>query len=135
MSLMRYLVLSELVSLLPEAYPSAPKFHITQYSHTAWRMQDGVFSGSPQKIAQMQDGYLWIGTANGPLRFDGVRFAPWGDLSGHRELAAANILLCSGRAMAVYGSRGIPLLPLERSATDTILIERRVCEFDCGSTR
>jgi len=50
---------------------------ISQYAHTAWRLQDGIFSGSPYVITQTADGYLWIGTRNGLVRFDGVRFVPW----------------------------------------------------------
>jgi signal transduction histidine kinase/ligand-binding sensor domain-containing protein len=53
-----------------------PTRHISQYRHTAWRVQDGVFSGTPNAITQTQDGYLWIGTAAGLFHFDGVRFVP-----------------------------------------------------------
>jgi ligand-binding sensor domain-containing protein len=54
-----------------------PTRHISQYAHTAWRIQDGVFSGTPNAISQTQDGYVWIGTESGLVRFDGVRFVPW----------------------------------------------------------
>jgi ligand-binding sensor domain-containing protein len=54
-----------------------PSRHISQYAHTTWRIQDGVFSGAPHAITQTTDGYLWIGTEAGLLRFDGVRFVPW----------------------------------------------------------
>ena len=54
-----------------------PSLHISQYAHTAWRIQDGVFSGAANAITQTTDGYLWIGTTAGLLRFDGVRFVPW----------------------------------------------------------
>ena len=54
-----------------------PSRHISQYAHTAWRIQDGVFSGTPFAVTQTTDGYLWIGTRSGLLRFDGVRFVPW----------------------------------------------------------
>ena len=50
---------------------------LTQYGHTAWRIQDGAFSGNPNALAQTPDGYLWIGTQSGLLRFDGVRFVPF----------------------------------------------------------
>ena len=50
---------------------------ITQYAHTVWRNRDGYFASAPFAIAQTKDGYIWIGTATGLLRFDGVRFAPW----------------------------------------------------------
>jgi signal transduction histidine kinase/ligand-binding sensor domain-containing protein len=54
-----------------------PFRHISQYAHTTWRIQDGVFSGAPHAITQTTDGYLWIGTEAGLLRFNGVRFVPW----------------------------------------------------------
>ena len=47
---------------------------ISQYAHTAWRTQDGAFSGTPNAIMQTADGYIWIGTQAGLVRFDGVRF-------------------------------------------------------------
>ena len=54
-----------------------PHQHISQYGHTAWRMQDGAFDGVPNVITQTTDGYLWIGTTAGLLRFDGARFVVW----------------------------------------------------------
>jgi signal transduction histidine kinase len=54
-----------------------PGRQINQYGHTAWRMQDGVFGGMPTAITQTTDGYLWIGTKTGLVRFDGMRFVPW----------------------------------------------------------
>src|SRR5882762_9796122 len=67
-----------------------PSRHISQYAHTAWRVQDGVFSGSPNAIAQTTDGYLWIGTQGGLLRFDGVRFVPWAPPDG-QHLPSSNV--------------------------------------------
>jgi Mn2+/Fe2+ NRAMP family transporter len=40
-------------------------------------VQEGVFNGTPSSIAQTTDGYLWIGTNSGLIRFDGVRFVDW----------------------------------------------------------
>lgn len=54
-----------------------PKNTITQYGHTAWRVRDGYFAGSPVTITQTRDGFLWVGTDAGMIRFDGVRFVPW----------------------------------------------------------
>lgn len=50
---------------------------LSQYAHAAWRIQDGFFSGAPQAITQTADGYLWIGTEGGLVRFDGMRFVRW----------------------------------------------------------
>jgi signal transduction histidine kinase/ligand-binding sensor domain-containing protein len=54
-----------------------PTLAISQYAHTAWRIEDGAFGGMPNAIAQTTDGYLWIGTDAGIVRFDGVRFIAW----------------------------------------------------------
>jgi len=52
---------------------------LTQFSHAAWRSQDGYFDGMPSAITQTKDGYLWIGTMSGLVRFDGVHFVNWKD--------------------------------------------------------
>jgi PAS domain S-box-containing protein len=54
-----------------------PNKRLTQYSHTAWRIQDGFLPNIPWWISQTKDGYLWVGGGNGASRFDGVRFTPW----------------------------------------------------------
>ena len=54
-----------------------PSLAISQYAHTAWTARDGFAKGPIQSIAQTSDGYLWLGTEFGLLRFDGVRAVPW----------------------------------------------------------
>ena len=54
-----------------------PNKRLTQYAHTAWRMQEGFLPNTPFWISQTKDGYLWVGGNSGALRFDGVRFTPW----------------------------------------------------------
>ncbi len=63
---------------------------ISQYGHTAWRIEEGVFAGTPNVIAQTADGYLWIGTQAGLMRFDGVRFVSWRPPEGN-ELPSSRI--------------------------------------------
>src|SRR6185369_12781597 len=48
-----------------------------QFSHTAWKTRDGFTKGRINAIAQTPDGYLWLGTDLGLVRFDGVRALPW----------------------------------------------------------
>lgn len=59
------------------AWAVDPGRHLTQYAHTAWRVRDGVFSGAVVTVAQTASGYIWIGTVNGLVQFDGVRFVAW----------------------------------------------------------
>jgi hypothetical protein len=63
-----------------------PDLRMSQYAHTSWRVQDGAFNGIPTAIVQTADGYLWIGTSSGLMRFDGVRFVPWMPPPGGPEL-------------------------------------------------
>jgi signal transduction histidine kinase/ligand-binding sensor domain-containing protein len=54
-----------------------PSLDVSQYAHTTWRVRDGFSKGIVTSLAQTPDGYLWVGTELGLLRFDGVRPAPW----------------------------------------------------------
>jgi signal transduction histidine kinase/ligand-binding sensor domain-containing protein len=54
-----------------------PSLDVSQYAHTAWKVRDGFARGGIHWIAQTPDGYLWLGTEFGLLRFDGVRTVPW----------------------------------------------------------
>src|SRR6185369_16383056 len=64
------------------AWALDPDRRISQYGHTAWRLSDGDFSSEPYRITQTRDGFLWIGTADGLLRFDGTRFVRWSPPDG-----------------------------------------------------
>ena len=61
----------------PCAFASNPALDINQYAHTAWTARQGFFDGVVRAITQTQDGYLWLGTELGLVRFDGVRAVPW----------------------------------------------------------
>ena len=39
-----------------------------------WDMDEGLPQSSISDIAQTPDGYLWIGTVDGLVRFDGIHF-------------------------------------------------------------
>jgi ligand-binding sensor domain-containing protein/signal transduction histidine kinase len=59
------------------AFALDPSLDISQYAHTSWKIRDGFTKGIISEIAQTPDGYLWLGTEFGLLRFDGVRAVPW----------------------------------------------------------
>ena len=52
-----------------------PDKPITQYIHQGWTTVQGLPQNSVLSMAQTADGYLWFGTEEGLVRFDGVRFA------------------------------------------------------------
>jgi hypothetical protein len=49
---------------------------VSQYAHTAWTFRSGFLNGAVYAIAQTREGYLWLGTQSGVVRFDGVRAVP-----------------------------------------------------------
>ena len=53
-----------------------PSLDISQYAHVAWTLRNGFLNGAVYTIAQTTDGYLWLGTQSGVVRFDGVRAVP-----------------------------------------------------------
>jgi signal transduction histidine kinase/ligand-binding sensor domain-containing protein len=66
-----------LLACCPRASALNPSLDINQYAHKAWTIRDGFFKGIIYAIAQTPDGYLWLGTEFGLLRFDGVQRVPW----------------------------------------------------------
>lgn len=62
--------------LLQLATPAAaldPGVLLQDYNHTVWTVKDGAPTAI-QSLAQTPDGWLWLSTATGLYRFDGVRF-------------------------------------------------------------
>ena len=54
---------------------SAPAASLLQeYRITKWETDDGLPENSATAMVQTPDGYLWFGTYNGLVRFDGVKF-------------------------------------------------------------
>jgi ligand-binding sensor domain-containing protein len=70
-------MLAGLLMAGPCTFALNPALDVSQYAHTAWKIRDGFVKGSILSIAQTPDGYLWVGTAFGLSRFDGVRNVPW----------------------------------------------------------
>ena len=52
----------------------APGDPIPQYVHEQWTIEDGLPVNALTRLIQTRDGYLWLTTYDGLVRFDGVRF-------------------------------------------------------------
>jgi ligand-binding sensor domain-containing protein/signal transduction histidine kinase len=70
------------VCLIRPAYPIDPDRAMSQYVHDRWGTDQGFPSGPVYAITQTPDGYLWIGTEAGLVRFDGWTFQLVKDDSG-----------------------------------------------------
>jgi len=51
--------------------PSTP---LANFGRQAWAMENGLPQNTVQALAQTKDGFLWLGTESGLVRFDGVEF-------------------------------------------------------------
>ena len=51
-----------------------PQRVLTQYIHQNWQVEAGLPQRTVSAIAQTADGYIWLGTEGGLVRFDGVNF-------------------------------------------------------------
>ncbi len=54
---------------------------LTQYAHRIWGQEEGLFQPTIYSIDQTKDGFLWLGTQDSLIRFDGIHF---------REFTSAN---------------------------------------------
>lgn len=86
--LLRYLLATSLAALplygaaAQSAQPAQPAPLLSDYTHSAW----GALQGAPVdvlKFAQGRDGWLWIATATGLYRYDGVHFERTDSVYGH----------------------------------------------------
>ncbi|HOW51124.1 MAG TPA: two-component regulator propeller domain-containing protein [bacterium] len=55
-------------------YALSPDREITQYIHESWIDKDGLPVNTIVAVTQTPDGYLWLATEEGLVRFDGLRF-------------------------------------------------------------
>ncbi len=135
---------------------SAPEKKLSQYVLDAWGLEDGLPQNSIFCILQARDGYLWMGTQGGLVRFDGVRFKTF-DKHNVPQMAGSWVqalyednrgrlwigyydggLLCleAGRFKAVPALAGIPVSDVLREADGNILVgtaDRGVIRLNPGS--
>jgi signal transduction histidine kinase/ligand-binding sensor domain-containing protein/DNA-binding response OmpR family regulator len=61
------------------AFALDPHRAVTQYVQSTWDSRQGLPRNYVTDIVQTSDGYLWLGTQAGLVRFDGVRFTVYDD--------------------------------------------------------
>jgi ligand-binding sensor domain-containing protein len=79
------LVLWLALSLSGSAYAIDPNRAMSQYIRDRWGTEQGFPRGPVYAIAQSNDGYLWIGTSAGLVRFDGLKFRFLRDVPGLQD--------------------------------------------------
>jgi ligand-binding sensor domain-containing protein/signal transduction histidine kinase len=113
---------------------------VTQYSIAQWGHRDGLPSTAIYALAQTPDGYLWLGTSDGLVRFDGLHFVQVplsvGDMAFGRVRAllvgrAGNLWIgtADGSLVRMEGgtmklaSVGMPIVAIRQDAASAIAVE------------
>jgi signal transduction histidine kinase/ligand-binding sensor domain-containing protein len=127
-------LLAVLLASCPRAFALSPALDISQYAHTAWRIRDGFAPSRITVMAQTPDGYLWLGTESGLLRFVGVRAIPWQPPPGQALPHSWVRALCVGRdgtlwigtlgGLASWKDGTFRRYPEPRSSVDALLEDR-----------
>ncbi|MGH9838644.1 MAG: ligand-binding sensor domain-containing protein [Blastocatellia bacterium] len=101
------IILTALAGGLQSVPALNPERAVTQYSLQTWQTQDGLPQNAINAIVQTGDGYLWIGTDEGLVRFDGRRFSVF-DKTNTPQLKGSRIAaLCAGRDGSLWvGTKG-----------------------------
>lgn len=110
------ILLAALILFVTSAPASAldPSKAITQYLQDIWQTKDGLPQNTITAIAQTPDGYLWLGTREGLIRFDGWRFTVF-DSSTTPEITQDQVLslLADRQGRLWIGTWGGGLVRLE----------------------
>jgi ligand-binding sensor domain-containing protein len=107
------IVLGILLACCPCAF-GLGTLDVSQYANTAWTVHDGFFKGIISAVAQTPDGYLWLGTEFGLLRFDGFGVSH----GSRRQVSISPAVLskaCSPRG--VFGLAQLKRLQTGRTAS------------------
>ncbi|MGD0479933.1 MAG: two-component regulator propeller domain-containing protein [Terracidiphilus sp.] len=67
-----------------------PTTTLANYGWQAWAMENGLPQNTVQALAQTQDGFVWLGTEAGLVRFDGVEFQAY-DRNSNPALPGSDI--------------------------------------------
>jgi signal transduction histidine kinase/ligand-binding sensor domain-containing protein/ActR/RegA family two-component response regulator len=62
-----------------------PSKKISQYKLNTWAIEQGLPQNSAHTVTETKDGYLWIGTQEGLVRFDGLRLKTFDDLNSELQ--------------------------------------------------
>ncbi len=97
-----------------------PGKRLSQYGLDVWQSEQGLPQNTVQALLRGRDGYLWIGTQEGLVRFDGARFTTY-DRRNTPELKHNSIIsLAEGPDGTIWaGTNGGGILRRHRNGTFT----------------
>ena len=112
-STFRVCLAAGLLAIAAHSFALNPHTLISQYAADHWSTRDGLPQATVGAIAQTTDGYIWLATEEGLVRFDGVRFTVFDSTN---SALTDNYLsgLAAGERRVVVDSNRRDLVPLQR---------------------
>lgn len=97
-----------LLALLLWAHAAAAVLPLDQYYQETWTTREGLPHNTVNAITQTPDGYLWLGTWEGAVRYSGLRFQNFDRNAGTDMLDSGvrALTLEADGGLLVAGSRG-----------------------------
>ncbi len=83
-----------------------PQTISNQYQHQIWNTEDGLPTNTIQAIQQTPDGYLWLGTPAGLVRFDGQSFKIYDQEDLNSEISDVISLFVDSEGTLWIGTNG-----------------------------
>ena len=98
--------MSGVMTLSVKSAEAANPRPLAQYGIDLWDAADGLPEMRIRAIVQSPDGYLWLGTANGLVRFDGVAFTVYNTQTGSLKDNEVGSLVEDGEGALWIGTYG-----------------------------
>ena len=125
--------------VLPASAGSRVELVDSGYLLRAWSTEDGLPENSATAIAQTQDGYLWFGTFNGLVRFNGVTFKVFNPANTPQLPSAGIVNLHVDKRDRLWISTFSGLVVKDgaqwRAPGDERRLGRQLCPHLCGASR
>ncbi len=100
----------------------------SRYSHEVWQTKEGLPQNSVNCIIQSANGYVWFGTEEGLVRFDGVRFTVY-DKRNTRAITDNDVIsLCEARDSTLWIGTGRGVVKLKDGLFTAIPIQEGTSE-------
>ncbi len=126
----------------PTAAALDPSRALTQYVRDNWQTAEGLPQNTVSAILRTRDGYLWLGTEQGLVRFDGVRFTvfdrsnsalPHNSVSVLYEDRAGRLWIGTSRGLARREAGAITAVPSDKELRVVTLAEDRAGRLLAGT--
>ncbi len=109
-----------------------PGKNFALYKVDNWPLSEYGMSDFVQSIAQTRDGYLWLGTSKGLLRFDGARFVKITHATTPGEENVEIQVLFADKKGTLWGGTPTGLFKIENNQMQPVVVDNDLTGSDIG---